>query len=228
MVSVVRYLPAARNREIACSIDRSRSEFKVGYAANCNKYPARGRARARAARLNCMRNNVSDIYRYSFSSFDLYPAPGTRSYIFRGTAARNKQQATTLLQVTPLILGCPSQPLALPFATENRNWKRDSCVVSQSSGPRANSSSRAPRNRDPARSNITARISLSVLPLRARTIQRRAYRRVYRARARVHLFVPLIYRIHSRFYLAPRTCVNSGALWNDRPGWTERTVPRRR
>lgn len=85
-----------------------------------------------------MRNNVSDIYRYLFSSFesDLYPAPGSRSYIFRRTAVRNKQQATTLLQVTLLILACPSQPLILPFATENRNWKRDSCVVSQSSGPR--------------------------------------------------------------------------------------------
>lgn len=113
-ISVSRYVvPAARNMETARSIDRSRSEFKVGHAANCNKYPAR----ARAARLNCMRNNVSDIYRYPFSSFesDLYPAPGSRSYIFHGTAVRNKQQATTLLQVTPLILACPSHLSFFPL-----------------------------------------------------------------------------------------------------------------
>lgn len=40
---------------------------------------------------------------------------------------------------------------------------------------------------------------------------------IARARARVHLFVPLIYLIHSRFYLAPRTCVNFCALWNNQP-----------
>jgi len=101
-----------------------------------------------------MRNNVSDIYRYPFSSFesDLYPAPGSRSYIFRGTAVCNKQQATTLLQVTPVILACPSQPLVFPFATENRNWKRDSCVAELLETEIPCSS---------ARSNITARISLS-------------------------------------------------------------------
>lgn len=139
-----------------------------------------------------MRNNVSDIYRYPFSSFksDLYPAPGSRSYIFRRTAVRNKQQATTLLQVTPLILACPSQPLVLPFATENRNWKRDSCVVSQSSGPRGLLIELLETGIpcSPARSNIAARISLSVLPLRGRTIQRRTYRRVYPMLACIYLF----------------------------------------
>lgn len=178
MISVVS-LPAAGNREIACSIDRSWSEFKVGYAANCNKYPAR----ARAARLNCMRNNVSDIYRYSFSSFesDLYPAPGSRSYIFRGTAVRNKQQATTLLQVTPLILACPSRSSLCNGKPElEARFLRGEPIKRPARTPH-----RAPRNRDPARSNI---ISLSVLPLRGRTIQRRTYRRVYRARACIYSF----------------------------------------
>jgi len=139
-----------------------------------------------------MRNNVSDIYRYPFSSFesDLYPAPSSRSYIFRGTAVCNKQQATTLLQVTPVILACPSQPLVYPFATENRNWKRDSCVVSQSSGSRGLLiellETEIPCSS--ARSNITARISLSVLPLPGCTIQKQTYRQVYRARACIYSF----------------------------------------
>jgi len=104
-----------------------------------------------------------------------------------------------------------------PLQTENRNWKRDSCTVSQSSGPPGLLIELLETGipRSPARSNIAARISLSVLPLRGRTIQRRSLSAgsIVRVRARAFIPLPLIYLIHSRFYLVPRTCVNSCARY---------------
>jgi len=144
-ISVSRYVvPAARNMETARSIDRSRSEFKVGHVANCNKYPAR----ARAVRLNCMRNNVSDIYRYPFSSFesDLYPAPGSRSYIPQDSRA---QQATSYYFIAgdSADTRLPISPLLLPFANGKpeleARFLRGEPIKRLARTPH-----RAPRNRD--------------------------------------------------------------------------------
>lgn len=106
-------------------------------------------------------------HRCPFSSFesDSYPAPGSRSYIFRETAVRNKQQATTLLHVTPLILTWPSPPLVLLLTAENRNSKR---MVPLSQSSDCTSPSRRARRKQGSRvrSAILPRVSHTVLSLR--------------------------------------------------------------
>lgn len=163
-----------------------------------------------------MRNNVSDIYRYPFSSFksDLYPAPGSRSYIFRRTAVRNKQQATTLLQVTPLILPISTSRSSLCNGKPEleARFLRGEPIKRPARTPH-----RASRNRDPvlSREEQYCRAYLAVRLTVTRSYYSKANLSVSLSYARVHLFVPLIYLIHSRFYLAPRTCVNSCTLWNN-------------
>lgn len=85
-----------------------------------------------------MRNNVSDIYRYPVFFFRkrLVSRPWLAVvYIPRDSRA---QQATSYYFIAgdSADTRLPISPLLLPFATENRNGKRDSCAVSQSSGSR--------------------------------------------------------------------------------------------
>lgn len=83
------------------------SEFKAGHVANCNKYLARARICTRFARLKCMKDKTCRIYISRFpvlSSFEdhglAYPPDYTAcDHMYLETAVRNKQQATTLLQV---------------------------------------------------------------------------------------------------------------------------------
>lgn len=221
-ISVSRYvvsLLAARNGETARSIDRSRSEFKVGHAANCNKYPAR----ARGSRGLTVWEITCRIYigtRFLSKATCIPPLARGRIYSAGQPCATSNK----------LLLYCRwlSADTRLPISTSRSslcNGKPELEARFLHGEPikrPSRTSHRAPRNRDPvlSREEQYCRTYLAVRLTVTRSYYSKANlsaESIVRTRAFIR---SLIYLIHSWFYLIPRTCVNSCALWNnERRDW---------